>query len=190
MNRQPSHGTRGTHGRDAVREVDDRLPARGPGVGPGQALDESWLSGDDARMPRQRRPGYADARGSGRWEQGAIQPATPRAVVNGTHEVREGRQPAGQGQIITVSVPALRTFVTLAAVVVLSVVLSVIATISVIAVMNAGVILPQYARLNQPTQVSQLGICVSKSGHITTPTNDGFCRGAAFVHVQPKISRP
>jgi hypothetical protein len=111
-------------------------------------------------------------------------------MINGTHEVQEGRLSYGQSQTISVSVPALRTFVTLAAVVVLSVVLSVIATISVIAVMNAGVILPQYARLNQPTQVSQLGVCVSKSGRITTPTNEGFCRGGSFVHVQPKISRP
>lgn len=84
----------------------------------------------------------------------------------------------------------MRTFLTLAAVVVLSVVLSVIATITVIAVMNAGVILPQYARLNQPTQVSQLGICVSKNGKITTPTNQGFCRDGTFVHVQPKLSHP
>lgn len=112
----------------------------------------------------------------------------PPAVANGAREAPDGRKP--HGQTITVSVPALRTFVTLAAVVVLSVVLSVIATITVIAVMNAGVILPQYARLNQPTQVSQLGICVSKSGRITTPTNSGFCRGGTFVHVQPKISHP
>jgi hypothetical protein len=95
-----------------------------------------------------------------------------------------------QGQTITVSVPALRTFMTLAAVVMLSVVLSVITTITLIAVMNAGVILPQYARLNQPTQVSQLGICVTKSGKISTPTNAGFCRGATFIHVQPALSHP
>jgi hypothetical protein len=111
-------------------------------------------------------------------------------VVNGTDEVREERPSYGRSQNITVSVPALRTFVTLAAVVVLSVVLSVIATISVIAIMNAGVILPQYARLNQPTQVSQLGVCVTKSGHISTPTNEGFCRDGSFVHVQPRISQP
>jgi hypothetical protein len=179
MNRQPSHATRGANG----READFRLPARRPDFGPGRALDETRLSGNDPRIPSQRWPGRE---GSG----GYVPPVSRQAMINGTHEVREGRPSYGQGQAITVSVPALRTFVTLAAVVVLSVVLSVIATISVIAVMNAGVILPQYARLNQPTQVSQLGVCVSKSGRITTPTNEGFCRGGSFVHVQPKISRP
>ncbi len=79
---------------------------------------------------------------------------------------------------------------TLGAVVVLSVVLSVIATITLIAVMNAGVILPQYSRLNQPTQVSQLGVCVSKTGKITTPTSVSACPGGKFVHVQPRLTHP
>jgi hypothetical protein len=96
----------------------------------------------------------------------------------------------GGGQSITVSVPALRTFMALGAVVVLSVVLSVIATITLIAVMNAGVILPQYSRLNQPTQVSQLGVCVSKTGKISTPTNVNTCLGGKFVHVQPRLTHP
>ena len=60
--------------------------------------------------------------------------------------VTEATGASGQGQTITVSVPALRTFLTLAAVVVLSVVLSVIATITIIAVMNAGVISAAYCR--------------------------------------------
>jgi hypothetical protein len=78
----------------------------------------------------------------------------------------------------------------LTAVVALSVVLSVIATITLISVMNAGVILPQYSRYNQPTQVSQLGLCVGKNGRVWTPQHLGFCRGGKFVHIQPKISHP
>jgi hypothetical protein len=91
-------------------------------------------------------------------------------------------------QEVTVSVPTLRTFLVLAAVVTISVVLSVVATITLISIMNAGVILPQYDRYNQPTQVNQLGVCVSKTGRIWTPQNVDFCPGGKFVHVQPSLS--
>jgi hypothetical protein len=74
--------------------------------------------------------------------------------------------------------------------IVISVVLSVIATITLISVMNAGVILPQYMRYNQPTQVSQLGICVGRHGEIWTPTSQGSCPQGRFVHVQPSITHP
>jgi hypothetical protein len=99
--------------------------------------------------------------------------------------------PAVAGQDHVVSRPNLR-FLTLAAVVLLSVVLSVTATLAVIAVMNAGVILPAYARYDQPAQVSQLGICVNNLKHkVSTPTNLGFCgAGSTFVHVQPDITHP
>jgi hypothetical protein len=91
--------------------------------------------------------------------------------------------------------------------VVISVVLSVIATITLIAVMNAGVILPQYSRYNQgannaparaprahaahaarvshTSPVSQLGICVGRTGRIWTPVHVGRCAHGKFVHVQP-----
>lgn len=117
----------------------------------------------------------------------------PLPVFRGEPDVRADRNgavPYNRGQSITVSVPALRTFAALAAVVVISVVLSVITTVAIISVLNAGATLPSYARLNQPTQVSQLGVCVSKTGKISTPTNLGFCPNGRFVHVVPKITHP
>jgi hypothetical protein len=114
----------------------------------------------------------------------------PLPVFTSDGEAHASHNGRPQAQSITVSVPALRTFAALAGVVVISVVLSVIATITLIAVINAGVILPQYARYNQPTQVSQLGICVSKAGRVWTPLHLGFCHGGKFIHVQPRISQP
>jgi hypothetical protein len=98
-------------------------------------------------------------------------------------------------------VPAVRTVVLLIGTVVISVILSVIATITLIAVMNAGVILPGYTRFNQqapaptthasqPAQLSQLGICVGKKkGQIWAPLHAGSCAsGAKFVRIQPLTS--
>ncbi len=218
MNHQPSHGSRRARGREAVHGSDEELLTHHPGgerrrerndlwraetaprsaLGQEQATQSRAGLDDDAWVPERRQftsAAWGDERGTGRLEQreGFATPVDwdDRAVaVNGTYPAGGGRGSRGYGQTITFSVPALRTFLTLAAVVVLSVVLSVIATITIIAVMNAGVILPQYARLNQPTQVGQLGICVSKTGKVTTPTNVGFCRGGTFVHVQPKLAQP
>ncbi len=108
----------------------------------------------------------------------------------GVRADRNGSLAHNRGQSITVSVPALRTFAALTAVVVISVILSVIATVAIISVLNAGAVLPNYARLNQPNQVSQLGVCVSKNGTISQPTNLGFCPSGKFVHVVPKITHP
>jgi hypothetical protein len=155
-----------------------------PGAQPAQG---AWR--DDRRRGWNPDPGTPP-------EQGGHQTSLNRDRDLREHEgdSREDKKAHGRerdrGQTIVVSVPAMRTFLTLSAVVVLSVVLSVIATLTVIAVMNAGVILPQYAHLNQPSQVSQLGICVGKAGKIWTPTNVGFCPNAKFVHVQPALTHP
>ena len=79
-----------------------------------------------------------------------------------------------------------------AATLILAVVLSVIATITILAVLTGGVYLPQYSRYNQPTQVSQLGLCVSRHGQITTPSGTGTTcpHGSRFVHVQPAVTHP
>ena len=107
-----------------------------------------------------------------------------------TGPVSHGRHASySRPQTVTISVPALRTVLALAAVVAISVVLSVVATVALISVMNAGVILPQYSRYDQPAQVNQLGVCVGK-GRIWTPQNVGFCRNGKFVHVQPNVSAP
>jgi hypothetical protein len=89
-----------------------------------------------------------------------------------------------------VSLPALRTFVSLAAAVVLSVVLSVLATLAVIAVMNGGVILPSYAKFDQPAQTAELGICVNTTTHvISTPVKAGTCpTDQKYVRVQASNS--
>ena len=122
-----------------------------------------------------------------------------------------GDQRAG-GRTVEVSVPAIRGVIFLLGTVVISVVLSVIATITLIAVMNAGVILPQYSRYNQGTNnaparvprahaarparvsptspVSALGICVGRTGRIWTPVHAGRCAHGKFVHVQPVPSPP
>ena len=204
MNHQPTHGSHRARGRDSVREPGEGPPASQRGIEQLPRLGEYELEETGPRMSwhpepdrwahehRSPLPARSQERGAGRRENPArpSQWAGPAAASNGAYSSPRRQAPPGQGQTITVSVPALRTFLTLAAVVVLSVVLSVIATITIIAVMNAGVILPQYSRLNQPSQVSQLGICVSKTGKVTTPTNVGFCRGATFVHVQPGLSHP
>ena len=124
------------------------------------------------------------------FDSGSDGQANYQAAGQARHQADGRSRRDGGAQTITVSVPALRTFAALAAVVVISVVLSVVATITLISVMNAGVILPSYARLNQPSQVSQLGICVSRTGKVWTPTNAGFCQGGKFIHVQPKIIHP
>lgn len=96
----------------------------------------------------------------------------------------------GGAQHITVSLPAVKTILMFTAGIVISVVLSVIATITLISVMNAGVILPGYTRVNQPTQVSQLGFCVSQTGAVWTPKHQNFCSGGKFIHVDPKLTGP
>jgi len=79
-----------------------------------------------------------------------------------------------------------------AATLILAVVLSVVATITILAVLTGGVYLPQYSRYNQPTQVSQLGVCVSKHGHLKTPVGTGTTCPPRwqFVHVQPVVNHP
>lgn len=214
MSHQPSRHARG---HEAVRGTGPGVLAHQPDTGQAQGRNESWLADTDPRAARRLGPAQQDTAGAGAWVPERRQPAPspwrdqtgarpgrgqpgasapppqwtgPPVAPNGANPSRDSREGPAHGQTVTVSVPALRTFLTLAAVVVLSVVLSVIATLTIIAVMNAGVILPQYARLNQPTQLSQLGICVSKTGKITRPTDIGFCHGGTFVHVQPTIIHP
>jgi hypothetical protein len=216
MSHQPSHGSRRIGRRDLVSGTEVQFSSIEPRLG----RDEPWQAGGYFRAPAQPRPAHHDMEPPGAWvpeEQsayaglndggldrdtaarrryGAADTPVGRdgrpASFNGDRQIGGASVVAAGGQSIVVSVPAMRTFVTLAAAVALSVVLSVIATLTVIAVMNAGVILPEYAKLNQPTQVSQLGICVNATtGKITTPTNVGFCPvGDRFVHVQPSITHP
>lgn len=131
--------------------------------------------------------GRPHRRGNGQTE--ALPPLSgyatgPLPAFRDRYASRPGRQ------FITVSVAALRTFALLSFVVAVSVVLSVVATISLISVLTTGVIQPQYSRYNQPTQVTQLGICVSRHGRISTPTQIDTCHNGRFVHVQPAISHP
>lgn len=150
--------------------------------------------------------GFSDRNGTDRYRQAdgisvlsGVARQEPRAPEEEDWDApRTGPMPVFQGrhasyakpQGVTISVPALRTFLALAAVVAVSVVLSVVATITLISVMNAGVILPQYSRYNQPTQVGDLGLCVGKGGRIWTPQNVGFCHNGKFVHVRPSVSGP
>lgn len=177
--RYPEFGTPDLHDPPANREPGSRVPVPGnrvPVPGPQRGTDEVSIERHTGPLPVFSPDG--DVRGR-----------MTTANHNGSGAYRTDPPPS-QPQTIQVSVPALRTFVTLGGVVVISVVLSVITTIALIAVMNAGVILPQYSRFNQPTQVGQLGICVSKNGTVTTPTHVGFCHGGKFIHVQPKLTSP
>lgn len=123
------------------------------------------------------------------WRRMPVEDDWEEPVTGPVREIPGRHASYAHRQEVTVSVPTLRTFLVLAAVVAISVVLSVVATITLISIMNAGVILPQYDRYNQPTQVNQLGVCVAKNGQISTPQSVDFCaNGAKFVHVQPNIA--